>query len=513
MKDKIIVCMIVKNEEDVLDRCLKSLEGVDEIVICDTGSTDNTVEIAKKYTDKVYTDYEWNNNFAEARNHALSKCDEGWILSFDADDVLKTPVSEIREVINNNKDKNAITCVFKSGISEHTFPTMFYNKHIKWAGAAHNYLVGINRIGYSNILIERGNSPTHQKNPNRTLNILFKEVEKNPEKPRELYYLARELYYKKRYKEAIQYFDKYLKIGYWKPEIADAYLLKARCLWNSMKGQEARDTCMKAIQTNPDFKEALRFMSHIHYEPMKTQWRKFSEIAENKDVLFIRRKGLYDLNIFINCTKDGVDLNIGVFKKCLQSFKQIFGDNYNELKIYIDPNPVREELQQHIDRLKQHTNNIYVMNGLAEGYNKSVKDSKVDYCFQLEFDWLFENIKHSMNQLINIMRKENLHNLRFNKRQNKVGGWDTQLKEFHCNGFKYMQSNNNSNNPHIIDRKKYLKIIDDFDYSKTGSKGVEEVLNEKGYKSYIYGGFEYPRTIIHMGHNKKDYFSNPDDNK
>jgi len=65
--------MIVKNEEAVLDRCLNSIqEAVDEIIIVDTGSTDQTKEIAHSFTDKVF-DLKWVNDFSEARNYAFSK--------------------------------------------------------------------------------------------------------------------------------------------------------------------------------------------------------------------------------------------------------------------------------------------------------------------------------------------------------------------------------------------------------------------------------------------------------
>lgn len=82
------LCMIVKNEEAVLARCLDSLEGLfEEIIIVDTGSTDSTKEIALKYTDKLY-DFEWVNDFAIARNFAFSKCSCDYIYSADADEVL-----------------------------------------------------------------------------------------------------------------------------------------------------------------------------------------------------------------------------------------------------------------------------------------------------------------------------------------------------------------------------------------------------------------------------------------
>lgn len=84
----ISVCMIVKNEEAVLESCLKSLESIaDEFIVVDTGSTDRTKEIALKYTDKVY-DYEWIDDFAHARNFANSKAVMDYIYTADADEII-----------------------------------------------------------------------------------------------------------------------------------------------------------------------------------------------------------------------------------------------------------------------------------------------------------------------------------------------------------------------------------------------------------------------------------------
>lgn len=84
----ISVCMIVKDEEKVLARCLDSLKGLwEELIIVDTGSTDGTKEIAKKYTDKVY-DFTWTGNFSDARNFSFSKAGCEYIYSADADEVL-----------------------------------------------------------------------------------------------------------------------------------------------------------------------------------------------------------------------------------------------------------------------------------------------------------------------------------------------------------------------------------------------------------------------------------------
>ncbi len=84
----ISLCMIVKNEEKVLRRCLDSLADIaDEIVIADTGSSDSTKEIALEYTSKVY-DFRWTGDFSEARNFAASKATKEYIYTADADEYL-----------------------------------------------------------------------------------------------------------------------------------------------------------------------------------------------------------------------------------------------------------------------------------------------------------------------------------------------------------------------------------------------------------------------------------------
>ncbi|WP_339263877.1 glycosyltransferase [Geobacillus sp. FSL K6-3411] len=96
--------MIVKDEEKTIRRCLDSVSGiVDEIIVVDTGSTDNTKQIVKEYTNKVY-DYKWNHNFAEARNYAASFASGEWILVLDADEYVdkENLKQTIRELRSNN---------------------------------------------------------------------------------------------------------------------------------------------------------------------------------------------------------------------------------------------------------------------------------------------------------------------------------------------------------------------------------------------------------------------------
>ena len=114
---KISASMIVKNEEKVLANALDSISGVDEIVIVDTGSTDNTIEIAKKYTDKIYSgaEYNWQDNFAYHRNQSLDRCSGDWILIIDADEHLDNSIEEIREFLRTVPDNK--TAVFFNTVS------------------------------------------------------------------------------------------------------------------------------------------------------------------------------------------------------------------------------------------------------------------------------------------------------------------------------------------------------------------------------------------------------------
>jgi tetratricopeptide (TPR) repeat protein len=85
---KLSFCAIVKNEAHNLDRCLASVKPyVDELIVVDTGSTDDTVAIAQNYGAKI-SYFEWCNDFAAARNYACTQATGDWILTLDADEEL-----------------------------------------------------------------------------------------------------------------------------------------------------------------------------------------------------------------------------------------------------------------------------------------------------------------------------------------------------------------------------------------------------------------------------------------
>jgi len=106
---EISLCMIVKDEEKLLESCLKLIkDNVDEIITVDTGSKDKTKDIVKIFTSKVY-DFEWCNDFSAARNFSISKATKDWILVLDPDEImLKKDLIKLKSIISLNKNKKIL---------------------------------------------------------------------------------------------------------------------------------------------------------------------------------------------------------------------------------------------------------------------------------------------------------------------------------------------------------------------------------------------------------------------
>ena len=286
------VCMIVKNEKELLARCLDSVVGADELIICDTGSTDNTVEIAKKYTEKVFTDYLWEDSYEKARNHALTKCTGGWVLSIDADEILREgDMAKIRDAIENAKSEELafdIKMQSEKGNNEFWFPRLFKrDPRVFWKGAVHNHL-SVHGARKLDVEITYGYSPAHAADKDRALRILKKEIARDPSLSRERFYLAREYMYRKDWDSAIDHYQQYLSRSSWTAQMAEAYFMLSKCYWNKRMLKEAQEACLGAIRINTHFKEAVLFMASISGPINRKRWTEFAEGATNEGVVFIR---------------------------------------------------------------------------------------------------------------------------------------------------------------------------------------------------------------------------------
>ncbi|CAG5088542.1 Glycosyl transferase family 2 [Thermobacillus xylanilyticus] len=151
MTPLISLCMIVKDEESVLERCLKSVQGyVDEIIIVDTGSTDATRDIASRFTDRIYT-FEWVNDFSAARNEALKYARGKWILVLDADEYFEeSEIRKLRELLGSMDPE----------------PHLIYNLTIiSLLGEKHNFSTNESKVGrvFGNHLDIRYVRPIHEQ--------------------------------------------------------------------------------------------------------------------------------------------------------------------------------------------------------------------------------------------------------------------------------------------------------------------------------------------------------------
>lgn len=230
--------MIVKNEEEVLARCLDSVKDiVDEINIVDTGSTDNTVEIANRYTDRVFY-FEWIGDFAAARNESFKYATKDYILYLDADDVLleedRKKLKELKETLDISVD--SVSMYYNAGMDEYGNITLQYrrnrlvkrSRNFKWKGDCHQYLEVYGNIINSDIAV------THKKirhSVGRNLSIYQKKLERGDVfSARDYFYYGNELRENGFYREAIENYEKniQLKEG-WVEDKVYACINKADC--------------------------------------------------------------------------------------------------------------------------------------------------------------------------------------------------------------------------------------------------------------------------------------------
>jgi len=311
------VAMIVKNESVMLANCLDSVKDADEIVICDTGSEDNTMEIARRYTDKVYRvpdELCWRTrddgkklfHFANARNFAKSKMTTDWILSIDADETLHD-FSKVREAVEQGFLAINVTLISKDNSIAHPFTRLFKNSpQVTWDRAVHNILsvggedifpgwLDLTKTGYGDVRITYGFSPAHLLDPDRSLNILEEET-KRKDAVRERFYLGREYWYRHRYEECVTVLGRYVQESQYLAEKADAFMIMARSYWEMKLPEDARYACMHAILINAHFKEAIDFMIMLcgdgrgnhRFQANADQWKKMAMTANNEGVLFVR---------------------------------------------------------------------------------------------------------------------------------------------------------------------------------------------------------------------------------
>jgi glycosyltransferase involved in cell wall biosynthesis/Flp pilus assembly protein TadD/GT2 family glycosyltransferase/ferredoxin len=285
--NSLAACMIVKDEENDIANCLHSVRDVvDEIVVVDTGSSDRTMDIAKVFGAKVI-EVPWEGDFAAARNVYLKHATADWILVLDADEVVATKDhAVIRELIKSfsnqkmaftvttrNYENNSFIIGWSANVGEYPeeergsgwIPTrkvrLFPNDpHLRYHFPVHEMLEpSLKEHGYT---FQAATVPVHHygklncekvKRKNELYYDLGKrKLNENNENPYALRELAIQAGVMERYEEALQFWQRFIKL---KPNIPEAYVCMTTAYIHLGEYQKALESAETGINLSPDFRE------------------------------------------------------------------------------------------------------------------------------------------------------------------------------------------------------------------------------------------------------------------
>jgi len=279
------VCMIVKNEEENIGECLKSMQGLaDEIIVTDTGSTDKTVEIAQSYNARI-EHFEWTKDFSAARNHSVSKAGCRWIVWFDADDRLpKKTVEELRKILSLETPNKVFSLVVCNSIDEGKTGTKFSqvrvfpnNKQIKFEGRIHEQILpSIRKLGFPEIKLPLEVFHTGYENPAMQKEKLARNLELFKEQfpgekgmnPLDMFHYATCYEILGDYESALKWFRQSI-IESKKHHYNELLVLLpsdiARILENQGDLQGALESLDLSLKEDPQFEPAITRKARIHY--------------------------------------------------------------------------------------------------------------------------------------------------------------------------------------------------------------------------------------------------------
>ena len=254
----ISLCMIVKNEAAILERCLSAIApAVDEIIIADTGSSDRTKAIARKFTSHIF-DFPWNDNFSDARNFSFSKASMQYCMWLDADDVI-TPdnLKKLQDLKRTLPPRTDIVMLqYATGFDSGQSPSFFYYRErlirrqggFLWQGAVHECIAPSGNIIYSNIVIEH-RPPAGHSHTQRNLKIYEKALRHGSVlSARDTLYYARELAAAGRTEDACSQFIKVIEdAGAWAENRIEACKNLSDALISLGRTEDAMDALFKSF--------------------------------------------------------------------------------------------------------------------------------------------------------------------------------------------------------------------------------------------------------------------------
>lgn len=282
---KVSICMIVKNEEANIERCLTSLRTfADELIVVDTGSTDRTIDLCKAAGAQVYT-FEWNGSFSDARNFSLDQATGDWVLWMDADEVLDVTSSvdwkerlleETEPVLNihlinymgDSPDPNetfhiAHTRLFRNRIGLRFLYNIHETLNVEEVFTGENALSKIKQFDGLTIYHYGYLTPyiLAKDKSKRNLLLLERELTIENSNPWTEYHLASEYYRNGKYELAFEFVNlsiaRFLKLNKLPPSLL--YKLKYSCLLSVGSTAGIPAAIDKAITMYPDYVDLYFF--------------------------------------------------------------------------------------------------------------------------------------------------------------------------------------------------------------------------------------------------------------
>jgi glycosyltransferase involved in cell wall biosynthesis len=309
----ISLVMIVKNEELVLERAVKSVESIiDEFIICDTGSTDGTRDIIKKYGDLIEFEFE---DYVVSKNKALSYATSDYVLFMDADEYVLSGLDKLKQYAEEGLE------YVTASIVEREDGSMTYDRIRMWKNSGkwkfegpgvHEYISGCFENSNKrdpNIRVKHDHSHRVGKEDdanNRFRNyvdILKRAIDKNSNDKRAWFYLGRTYKDLKKHALAVDAYETYLDIpnNHFVDEIWQAHFDIASCYKHMGEYSRAIEYCKRAMKADPRRAEAFDLMGQIYFSIQ--DWNSAIEWYEkcvkmdvpNDVTLFLDKSKYYEL--------------------------------------------------------------------------------------------------------------------------------------------------------------------------------------------------------------------------
>ena len=328
---KISACIIAKNEQDMLPRCLNSIhEWVDEIILVDTGSTDRTIPIAKQYGANVYS-HPWKNDFSLHRNQSIDYATGDWILIIDCDEEIASDMSNIKERLDKIPETVSALVVTVNEIDKGEAVTSwlgirFFRKsaNLRYKNVVHNKAVydggcagtdiKMNHYGYS-----LGKDKMRKKH-DRTEKLLRARIDMDRKDPLPYYYMCQMRIGQKNYYGAEYWGLKFFENIKLDPQefqhTSVMYYYMAWIYLHLKDGERAYAWTKKGLEFYPNDLDLNYIMGRIGYQSSNDDMLKKHAAIYFQLLPMVRNRGGWDSGKFENYLDSGSWYNRTTYTAC-----------------------------------------------------------------------------------------------------------------------------------------------------------------------------------------------------